>query len=333
VKSTHSRHLSSLITHLAAGGHFDQVIEAIEKMVLLLKGEEADDLKQKETCEQDRAKDTRDAIVASREIDEMTDLITSLNEEIDELTRSIKDRNDQVEAIKKELAEAKKIREDENKEFLASKADDKAAKKLVDMSISVLQTFYKDNGLMLTQRQTAGQPAVVAGEAPPPPPATWDKPYGGRTEESTGIIAVLGMISEDITKDMAHAKQNEDDAVALYVKTKMALETEQSELEGLIEADKITRGEKSQKVKDTKGERTTKKGSLDATLKKIKGAEPGCDFFTINFPLRTKNRQIEIDGLNKAKAILSGASFDAEDPNREIKPGDALLQRARKHQH
>merc|ERR1740123_1221823 len=186
---------------------------------------------------------------------------------------------------------------------------------------------------MLTQRQTAGQPAVVAGEAPPPPPATWDKPYGGRTEESTGIIAVLGMISEDITKDMAHAKKNEDEAIALYEKTKKALEDEKKELEDLIAKEEITKGKKSDTVKATKGERTTKKGSLDATMKKIKGAEPGCDYFTINFPLRTKNRQIEIDGLQKAKAILSGATFDKTDPNRELKPGDALLQRARRHQH
>jgi hypothetical protein len=41
-----------------------------------------------------------------------------------------------------------------------------------------------------------------------------------------------------------------------------------------------------------------------------------------------KNRQIEIDGLDKAKAILTGASFNAgPDPNREIKPGDAFLVR------
>merc|ERR1712217_342356 len=97
--STHSRHLSSLIMHLAAGGHFDQVIAAIDDMVMFLKGEEMDDLKQKETCEQDRAKDTRDAIVASREIDEMTDLITSLNADIDELIRSIEDKENQVAAI------------------------------------------------------------------------------------------------------------------------------------------------------------------------------------------------------------------------------------------
>merc|ERR1719468_641834 len=52
--------LLRIVSQLSAGGHFDEVIEAIDKMVAMLKEEEADDLKQKETCEEDRAADTRD---------------------------------------------------------------------------------------------------------------------------------------------------------------------------------------------------------------------------------------------------------------------------------
>merc|ERR1711953_257690 len=100
------------------------------------------------------------------------------------------------------------MREEEAAEFKAATADDKAAKTLVDSAKAVIADFYKANKLMLTQRQK--QPVVTAGEAPPPPPPTWEKPYGGKTEETTGIVAVLGMISEDIAKDMAHAKKNED---------------------------------------------------------------------------------------------------------------------------
>lgn len=56
----------------------------------------------------------------------------------------------------------------------------------------------------------------------------------------------------------------------------------------------------------------TKKGGLDATLDKIKDTTPGCDFITVNFEMRSRNRQIEIDGLDKAKAILKGAAFDED---------------------
>ena len=168
-------------------------------------------------------------------------------------------------------------------------------------------------------------------EAPPPPPPTWGESYGGRTEEATGIIAVMRMISEDITKDLAHAAANEKASLDLFEETKASLLKERSDLGKLIDSESITKGEKEGKIEDTKGDRRSKKESLDATLQKIKDAESGCEYFTLNFPLRSRNRQIEIDGLHKAKAILSGASFTAEDKNRELKPGDAFLQHAKRH--
>ena len=59
-------------------GKFGKVIEMIDKMITLLRDEENEDLKIKETCEKDRMENTRKAILASREIDEMSDHITKL---------------------------------------------------------------------------------------------------------------------------------------------------------------------------------------------------------------------------------------------------------------
>merc|ERR1719214_164342 len=74
--------------------------------------------------------------------------------------------------------------------------------------MDVLKGFYEDNGLVLAQRG-AQPPEVKAGEAPPPPPQTWDAPYGGAKGESTGIQAILGMILEDVEKDIKKADEEE----------------------------------------------------------------------------------------------------------------------------
>merc|ERR1719507_1304449 len=280
--------LLRIASQLAAGGHFDEVIAAIDKMVAMLKEEEADDLKQKETCEEDRAADTREAIKTARTMDEMTESIVALQAEIEEIKKQYAENVEEIKKNQDELAELTKIREDENREYLSAKADDEAASELVAEAKGVLETFYKENNLMLSQ-VSKKQPFVTeAGKAPPPPPATWDGGYGGKTEESTGIIAILGMIKEDIDKDVEKATTAEKEAQALFDESKKEIE---------------------------------------ATMEKIKDAEPGCDYFTINFPLRSKDRNIEIDGLIKAKAILQGAKFDkGPDPSREIKPGDAFVQ-------
>ena len=39
----------------------------------------------------------------------------------------------------------------------------------------------------------------------------------------------------------------------------------------------------------------------------MKGIAPDCDYISVNFEIRKKNRWAERDGLEKAKAILSGA--------------------------
>merc|ERR1719401_536766 len=107
------------------------------------------------------------------------------------------------------------------------------------------------------------------------------------------------MIHEDILKDISKADAEEAAAAALYLKTKTALETEQGELNTAIDALKLAKGDKEQDVVDNTADRLTNKGSLEVVMAKI-----------------------------KAEAILQGGSFEAADPNRELKPGDAaaLLQ-------
>merc|ERR1719478_315467 len=228
-------------------------------------------------------------------MDELTDAITTLQAEIAQLEEEIKQKQEAVKATEEELAKATEL-------------------DTVEKAKDVLANFYSENNLMLVQRQR--QPTVVAGEAPPPPPSTWEAPYGGKTDESTSIIAILEMIMEDITKDTADAKAAEDKAQSEFDTFKEESLAQIEALNGDI-AD----------LTGTKGE-----NEVDAVMKTMADAKPGCDFFAINYPVRLKNRQTELDGLDKAKAILTGASFnEAPDPNREIKPGDAFL--VRRHQH
>jgi len=323
--SSNDARLAALALTLRSGSHFDEVLGAIDKMVGVLKAEEAEDLSKKEDCEADNAENTRKAVTASRSIDEMSDAITVLKGEIKDLKSEIEDKNGRVKEIDTELVDAKKVRDDEHAEYKVSKQEDKEAKELVKSAAAVLTGFYKENDLALVQHAKK-QP----GSAPMPPPPTWEAPYGGKTGESQGIVAILGMVEDDIAKDIAKADSEEKESLDMYTETKAALTAEKENLNGQITEMTSTMSGKEIDVSDTKGERSTKKGELDSVLQSIADAKSYCEFFTVNYPLRLKNRQIEIDGLNKAKTILKGGAFTAPaDPDREMKPGDALLQRKR----
>jgi len=325
--------LGVLAARLAAssGGHFDEVIAAIDKMIATLKEEEDEDLKNKEACEADRAEDTREAIVLSRAMDDATDSITRLQAEIEDIKAEVKEK----EAAKKETIEQLKAateqRKGEKKEFEEALADDEEMAKVVAKAKAVLETFYKENELMLVQRQPEVQEAIEAGKAPPPPPSTWEKPYGGKTQVSMGVISSLEIIQDDIQKDITTAKEAEKTAVGEYMVFKEESLALIKKLGVAISDLESTQSDKEGEVADNKKERLSKQNSLEASMKTIADANPGCEYLTIAYPTKLKNRQIEIDGLRKAKGILQGAKFDeGPDANRELKPGDALFLQTRK---
>jgi len=299
------------------------VIDAIDKMLVRLKAEEADDLDKKETCEKERMENTRDAILKSRAMDEETELMNRLAAEIEALEQEIAENKEKIKKLQATIEELTNIRIDENSAYLVAKKDDEDAAKLVQEATDVLQEFYTKNNLMLAQ-----QP----GQAPPPPPKTWDAPYGGKTEEATGIIAILGMVKEDIEKDIRKGDSDEAEAVQIFNDAVAKMDAEIGALNALNVKLTKSKGVKESDKADAKNERQKLGGALAIVMKTIKDAEPGCDYFTIKYPLRLKDRQIEMDGLLKAKAILQGATFVKNtDATREIKPGDALLQQIRKH--
>merc|ERR1719380_441210 len=187
-------------------------------MIHTLKEEGDEDLEIKEDCEKTRAKKTREAILASRSIDETTDAITKLLAEIAEI-----------------------------------KAENKAK--------DVLESFYKDNDLVLAQQprnkaSATPPPSNIAagtqGQAPPPPPSTWNQPYGGKTQESGGISSVMQMLADDIQKDMDKAKAEEEKAIEEHDTFLKETEASIEDLETAITDLEATMSEKAQRWKRTK---------------------------------------------------------------------------------
>jgi len=320
-RRTKDSRLLALVGGALRAGKFDAVIKSIDTMIATLQADEKKDLENKQNCESTRADDTREALLAGRDIDDKTDAITSLNGKIKELNKELDETTAELKAATDEINEAKKIRDAEHAEWKISDAEDDEASVTVGSAMEVLTKFYKDNKLMLAQQ-----------EPPPPPPATWDGAYKGKTGDSAGIIGILKICQEDIDKDRSTAKADEGKAQAAYDKARAAFETQEKALKKAIGSLEGEIGAAETEVEETTKARATKHGEMEATLTKIQNANPGCDYIEVNYPMRVQNRQIEIDGLLKAKAILQGAAFSKpDDPSREIKPGDALLQRLRRH--
>merc|ERR1719456_1042077 len=127
----------------------------------------------------------------------------------------------------------------------------------------------------------------------------------------------MEMVHEDIKKDRGDAKADEDASEGEYQDFKKDSEGKMKELKAEKEATEKRMGQAETDKSNTDKERGTKKGELDNLLDKIAEINPNCEYYEVNYPMRVKNRQIELDGLTKAKAILEGGVFDeGPDPNR-----------------
>jgi len=288
---------------------FTLIIGKIDSILTMLQEEEAMDTAKKETCEKSRADNTREAIKLSRVIDEHTDTMSALTSDIERLEQQIEENKEAMGVLSTQMKDADEQRAAENKAFLADKADDTEAATTIQSAYDVLETFYREEGLMLVQSKARAPVVVAAGKAPPPPPTTWDSPYAGKTGESTGVLAILSMIKEDIERDAAKADAAENDALAAYNKLVKELEDEETERNQNIVMMVTDKAGKIGEHLDTEASRATAKSGLDGALASIASLEPSCNYFTVNFQVRVKNRQIEKDGLEKAKAILQGAEF------------------------
>merc|ERR1719271_1728068 len=221
-------------------------------------------------------KDTRDAIVASRDIDELSDEITHLTEVIAECKKTIEELVAEHKKTKEALEKATRMREDENAGWNKTDADDKAAAETVESAKNVLEGFYKDNDLVFVQKSKQPVEGMAAGEAPPPPPATWEGDYGGKTGESQGIVAIMEMVHEDIVKDRADAKADEDSAEKEYQNFKKDSEDKMKSLKEEKEATEKRMGNAETDKTNTEKSRGTAKGELDNLLDKIEQINPNC---------------------------------------------------------
>jgi len=312
----------------------DEVVKKIDEMVVIKGEEETEDLNKKQDCESDLSDAAAKAKKASLDIDTATEDITRADSKAAELKVQIKEQEDKKASLQDQIKEIEKQREREEATFQSDKLADQKAVSLIDSAMGIIKDWKnaKKESLISRQKMTmvAGalheitKPAFIqvhsqqnpdfvvdAGKAPPPPPATWEggAEYGGAGGEQSGIIGIMEMVKEDVKKDIKAAEDEESEAIKDFNEEKSDLEGEIAAADTTIDAYSKDKAAQEKTAVDRGQERATSKGELDGQLAAYRALKPGCDFLLVNFDTRTKARQIEIDGLQKAKAILQGADF------------------------
>jgi len=287
---------------------FDKVIKMIDNMVDTLAKEQKDDDDKKVYCDEqfdlsDDKKKSLEGKISDSEtaIDELTGSIDTTKEEIEAL-------EDGIRALDKSVAEATEQRKKEHEDYEAEKATNTKAKELLGFAMDRLNKFYNPKLAKPSALVQIAQHNMKESVAPPPPPETFDG-YTKKSEESSGVIQMIKLLVSDLEKEMTEHDVSEKDAQEDY-ETLMS----DSKAKRAEDAKSLTSKKSSKAAKEEalQAEKTSKDGSLKelmATEEYIASLHGECDWLLKYFNVRKEARTSEIDSLQKAKAVLSGADF------------------------
>merc|ERR1719222_440713 len=144
--------------------------------------------------------------------------------------------------------------------------------------------------------------------APGPPPSTWGA-YATKTEENTGVIAMIDLLIKDLAKEMTEAETDEKNSQADYEEmmkdsaAKRTIDSKALSQKGSAKADAEAA------LQATAAHKKDEQKELMATDKYISSLHGECDWLVQNFDTRKEARAGEVDSLKKAKAVLSGADY------------------------
>eukprot|EP00747_Dinoflagellata_sp_TGD_P146182 gnl/TRDRNA2_/TRDRNA2_176665_c1_seq12.p1 gnl/TRDRNA2_/TRDRNA2_176665_c1~~gnl/TRDRNA2_/TRDRNA2_176665_c1_seq12.p1 ORF type:complete len:469 (-),score=194.76 gnl/TRDRNA2_/TRDRNA2_176665_c1_seq12:107-1318(-) len=268
---------------------FTVVKEQMDKMLAELKRQQQEEYEKKEFCNKE-IDETEDSIKeATQEKEDLSEKHTELVNSLETLAEEIATLKKQVADMEVELKQAGENRKNENLLFQTSVSDQRATIKVLNMALDRLKEFY---GFIQGSKQ-----------APPPP-----KPAGYEKSGSSGGVMQL------IAKIISDAEIEEEDMVSAEKKAQADYISFVSDSTKSIEAARSSIASKEEQVAVTEADKSSTEESQlanDQNLEKLNqllSARHGeCDFVLKYFKIRQTARQEEMDSINEAKAILSGA--------------------------
>jgi len=280
---------------------FVKVKKAIDDMITQLKKEGEDEIVHRDWCNTEFNENEDQTAKANRNKEEFESLIEDLSSQMETLTKEIHTLQAEIAEAHVQTQRAAEDRQEENKEFQTTIVDQRDTQEILKQAINRLQQFYDKKATELVQ--TKQEP----GAAAPPPPEGF-KEY----KKNKGASGVLGMIQEIVNDSkmiVQEATKGEQDAQTAYEEfiadtTKAIAQRQRS----------ITN--KTSSRAQAEQDKASADGSLRGTMKELENLNSyngelhkSCDFTIKNFDIRQTARDQEVEALQQAKSILSGADF------------------------
>jgi hypothetical protein len=278
---------------------FTKVKEIMDKMIADLKDQQAEEVKFKANCESDLNTNEKTTFTKKQEKSDLEASIEALSKNVGTLGEEITEAKKNIADSEAAIAKASETREKENAEFQTTIGDQRATQAILDKALLKLKAFYGKGAALIAVDSSSKQ-------EPPVHFNTYKKNAG-----SSGVMGLLEQIIEDSKALEAEAVAGEKEAQTTYESFVKESNAVIAQLTTAVTA-------KSEAISASEVDLTQAKADLTSTDEEIGSLEQykadlhqQCDFVLKNFNIRQQARLQEIEAIQSAKAVLSGADPDS----------------------
>merc|ERR1719410_2946346 len=317
---------------------FEKVVKLIDSLVVTLNNEQKDDDDKKAYCEAqfDSADDKKKAL--ERSISDTTTVIEETKERLATLAEEIAALKAGIVALDKAVEEATEQRKAESAEFQELVSSNTAAGELILFAKNRLQKFYNPRLYKaapkrelsaedrIYENEGGDVPTVAPGGiantgitalvqmfsssrgAPAPPPEV-AAAYKKKSEGSAGVMAMMDLLVQDLDKETTEAKTEEKNAKEAYQNVMAESAAKRAGDSKALTDKEAASADLSGSLQNSEANKKSDTRELMGTMKYISSLKAECDWLLQYFDVRKQARADEIDSLQKAKAVLSGADY------------------------
>jgi len=266
---------------------FTKVKEEIDKMVVSLKQTQKDEVVKKDLCGKELHENEMQTTEKTNLKSDLETAIADLETSKTTLAEEIATLKEEIATAQTEMKRASEIRLAENKEFQMTIMDQKATQEILAKALDRLKAFYAKKSLL--QLKSTRQPGYK------------------KNAGSSSVMTMIEHIIEESKEEQKDTVASENAAVAAYAEfvddNNKAIESMSKSV--INKSEELAKADENKAIAE--GDLRATEADLLSLLKVYQTLHTDCDFLLKYFDVRQTKRAEEIEALQQAKAIFSGA--------------------------
>eukprot|EP00931_Biecheleriopsis_adriatica_P086080 TRINITY_DN60806_c0_g1_i1.p1 TRINITY_DN60806_c0_g1~~TRINITY_DN60806_c0_g1_i1.p1 ORF type:complete len:741 (-),score=204.11 TRINITY_DN60806_c0_g1_i1:24-2189(-) len=305
----------------ADGGPFRKVIDRIDGQVSSLREQEREDVKHRDDCQNDQAKNKREKATLDHTIQKATTKIERLGDKITQLQNAINLLEVEMNETKEEIKNRSDVRTEEHEEYLTALKHDQDALALLQNATASVAKFYNDHsgdhyamkrfgddvsllasGAQKASNTSADEPEA-AKAATPQPKIFKDEDYKG-SKATGGLLELMSIVTDDLKKEISDEQAQDQEDQLAYEKDHKTMDDIYHEKEAKKISLEKQLAEKDASKVDQEDIKSVAQEEASTNLEQKETLASDCEWVTTKYEQRREKRRAEVDALLEAKGIL-----------------------------